>query len=239
MHNVAIVENSVDQAEAVERCVRDSPSASCLAVRTFASAKDLASAIEGGFFVDICLMDIKLDESDAYENGIEAVRRLFSGGCETQVIYVTGYAEYHTPVYETEHVYLLCKPVRQNDLNAALAKAIARLDDRRMRPLAVTVGGKILALSPAKILYLESARRKALIHTCDGLVKTYAKLSDLARKLPSTFFQCHKSYLVNLTYVQELESRALTLNTGEQLPVSRQRSAETREAYLTFLRSSL
>ena len=48
------------------------------------------------------------------------MRDLFPTGSKTQVIYATGYIEYCTPVYETQHVYFLVKPVRQSTLDDAL-----------------------------------------------------------------------------------------------------------------------
>ena len=77
-----------------------------------------------------------------HENGIEAVARLFGTRPQdeqndqdnqddqdalelpTQVVYVTGHAEYCTKVYDTDHVSFLLKPVGRTELRAALKKAI-------------------------------------------------------------------------------------------------------------------
>ncbi len=237
--SIAIVEDRLEQADVIEQCVRKFPEDIDFEILRFSNADALAEHLLSGAPVDVCFMDIDLGVMDGFSNGIDAVKHLFPEGSTTQVVYVTGYANYHSAVYETEHAYLISKPIQQYEFDAALAKALHNLETRRSRPLAVVCSGKIIALSPHKIIYLESDRRKALIHTTEGVLETYAKLSDLARDLPMSFFQCHKSFLVNMSFIQELSARSLRLTTGGTLPVSRQRSATMRDVYLNFLRSRL
>ena len=66
---------------------------------------------------DVVLMDIELGQNLC---GIDVVKRLFPADSGVQVIYITGYMEYCTRVYETEHVSFLVKPVRAEELKAAL-----------------------------------------------------------------------------------------------------------------------
>lgn len=83
-----------------------------------ASRSELEYFVSEGHAVDILITDINLGTDAA--DGISTVRDLFPAGSKTQVIYATGYIEYCTPVYETQHVYFLVKPVRQSALDDAL-----------------------------------------------------------------------------------------------------------------------
>lgn len=238
-YEVSIVEDLAEHAEALERALRLSPRGEDLAISHFASARALADHLAKDGRVDICFMDINLGDDDAYLSGIQAVANLFPRTSETQVVYVTGYSDYHASVYSTRHVGFLPKPVKQHELDAALAQAIANLEERCRETIAVTSNGRLVAIDPAKILYVESARRKAIIHLVDEVVETYAKLGDLERSLSSSFVQCHKSFLVNMNHVRELTARSVLLSSGEVIPVSRQRKTATREAFLSQLRSCL
>lgn len=239
MNNIAIVEDQPDQAEFIAESVARFPGCVDVSVECFSTADELADYLEEGNIVDICFMDIDLGEGGEFEDGIDAVRKLFPEGCSTQVIYVTGHMRYCTPVYETDHIYLISKPIQMADFDAALSKALRNLETRKSKPLAIISKGKVVALPPSRVAYVESERRKAILHTGDEVIETYAKLSDLAHDLPDAFIQCHKSYLVNLAFVQELSARSLRLTIGGTLPVSRQRSSAVREAYLDYLRSRL
>ena len=112
---------------------------------------------------DALFADIRLDGASDVAGGIELVRSRFPRGCGTQVVYVTGYAEYCTPVYETEHVYFLTKPVRQAELDNALRAVLANLDERRTAAIPVQTGGRLIGLVPGRVRYLESDRRKVLV----------------------------------------------------------------------------
>ena len=74
---------------------------------------------------DIVLMDILLGE----DNGIELAKEVFPRERGAAVIFISGYAEYCTDVYEAEHVYFLLKPIRSEQLRNAIEKALAALPD--------------------------------------------------------------------------------------------------------------
>lgn len=252
---VAIVEDDQKQADVLERMLLSYPGKERFSTTRFASIASLQEYAMGGGCsarsdqsemsasdnvysgskrIDIALMDIRFDQETA--TGIDAVAALFPPGCGTQVIYVTGYSDFCTMVYRTEHVYFLVKPVDQNDLNDALVKAVAGIDYKGGRPIVVSVGGKFVRLAPTKIRYVESDRRKVRIHMVDGsMTETYTALSTLADALPSSFVQCHKGFLVNMMYVAEVQSDAVCLLSGDHIPMSRARRNQVRELFVSYL----
>ena len=120
MYTAAVVDDDLRQCGILADMIADAPFSS-FDIRTFQSVPDLESFQVHHGPVDICLMDVRMDDdAGRFADGIEAVSRLFPEGCGTQVIYVTGYVEYATPVYETPHVYFLLKPVQAEQLYAAL-----------------------------------------------------------------------------------------------------------------------
>ena len=56
---------------------------------------------------NIALLDIQLGQ----DNGISLAKQLFPSPSQTQVIFIIGYVEYCSDVYETEHIYFLLKPL--------------------------------------------------------------------------------------------------------------------------------
>ena len=57
----------------------------------------------------------------------------------------------------------------------------------------------------------------------------YAKLDDVAKKLPEKiFWRIHKSYLVNVRYVEMFRFDSLELCNGEKLMVSKTYRQEVR-----------
>lgn len=220
MYRVLIVDDEREAVDALARMVSVSP---------FADRLELVGEREGevptpdalGGGVDILLMDIQL--GDAVPTGIELVDALISRASDVQVIYVSGYLEFAPEAYHTRHTWFLAKPVRQDALNSALERALANLDRSRRKTLLVRSGSSLVQVSPSKVLYVESDRRKVRIHEGERVVETYAKIDDVQRNLPDQFERCHKSFLVNMDCIVEVGTTDVSLVNGETIPVSQRR----------------
>lgn len=202
-------------------------------VETISDGEQVLARLSGHNPPDIVLMDI--DFGEGKPNGIELVERMSLMGSHAQVIYVTGRIEFCTQVYRTDHVYFLVKPVRQNELENALKRACDRVIQRESELIALSTRTKTVLVHPHDIMFLESKRRKVLVHTCDAVHETYATLDKVFRLLPEPFVRCHKSYLVNMDYIVELQTDHILLRTGETVPVSQSRRKDTRDTLLRYL----
>lgn len=237
MYRACILDDNPAHAQRLARMIESSR----YGVRFELACIQDASALRTGAIdrPDALFADIRLDGSSDAAGGIELVRSRFPRGCGTQVVYVTGYAHYCTPVYETEHVYFLTKPVRQAELDNALRAVLAHLDEQCAATIPVRAGGRVIGLDPSRVRYVESDRRKVIVHGEGPLIETYATLSGLKAQFPPSFIQCHKSFLVNMAAIEEIGPRTVKLRTGELVPLSRHRRADVKEAYLAFLRERL
>lgn len=235
MYKTVIVENDVDQSRALAHALGQSSFASKLSISFFSDVEAFEQYLRSGGTCDILMMDIAFPESHD-EDGIDAVERLAPFIRNAQVIYVTGFAEYCVKAYRTDHVYFLLKPVVQEDLDRALEKSINRIEECAVRPLSVKVGNAIRVVAPQRITYIESDRRKVRIHLQGEVIETYASLAELADRLPASFARCHKGFLVNMDYIEEVQSSDIRLVTGEMVPLSQRKRLEFRETFLTHLR---
>lgn len=233
-YNIAVVDDDVDQARLAADLVASSSQARLFSEPIFLSPSAFPEVIKKFGHLDVVLMDIEFGED--VPNGIELVRQLFPTGCGTQVIYVTGHIEYCTRVYSTEHVWFLVKPLSQADLDQALKQTVSNLKASTTRPISVSVRGTTTLVQPRQISYVESKRRKLFIHAGDQVLETYGVLEQLAQELPGSFVQCHKSFLVNLSFVESYSADGLVLRGGEIVPVSQKRRPAVRRAVLGFFR---
>lgn len=209
------------------------PRADGLELRCAATAEELEDLLRREP-ADLLLADIDLGKGKS--TGIQLVQQLLSEESGTQVIYITGYPlQFCTTVYQTEHIYFLTKPLRQQELFDALDRAMEKLAKRIHRTVAIRTGGRILTLAAAQIHYVESDRRLARLHTAEGTVETYLSLSQLLPQLGPAFVQCHKSFLVNMAQVFRMEPDCLHLKNGSRAPISQAYRKKTRDAYLDFL----
>lgn len=198
---------------------------------SFAAAKDLTDAVGQGLQADIAILDILLGE----DNGILLAKQLFPSAAQTQVIFITGYVEYCSAVYETEHIYFLLKPLKEQAFHKAMDKALRAWQDTRKGELLVQTKRSIQRIPFPSIRYLESMGRKVRLYCQDEVVECYATLSVLANDLPGHFVSCHKSFLVNLDYVKKMEANQFVLTGNEEIPISQAKKGHAKRCFLDYV----
>lgn len=165
-------------------------------------------------------------------NGLETAGRLRYRSPNTDIIFLTGAAEYIGAGYRYHAFDFLVKPVPLARLQETVGRYV---EERLRRPadfLSVSIQRRSIQLPLHQISHLESQRRKIVAHLGEEQVEFYGRLDQLEELLiPSGFLRCHQSYLVNLQYIRQLDSTSLALARGCSLPISR--------PYLKQLRAAL
>ena len=185
---------------------------------------------------NIALLDIQLGQ----DNGIALARQLFPAPSQTQVIFITGYIEYCSDVYETEHIYFLLKPLDPALLKKALQKAVDKLEAQPIT-LSIQTREGAFSLPLTDILYIESHMRKLSIHTLKNTYDVSGSLSSLPQAIQEKMVQCHKSFLINPRHVQAILTppssfnKFFQLSSGETIPISQSQWRASRSAFLDLI----
>lgn len=233
MYQAVILEDNDQDASLLQRRVESSPFASEVSATRASGPAQLVEVIKDEGLPDILFADIVLKDSEV--DGIEVVRDLLPRGCDTQVIYVTGYAEYCVPVYETDHVYFLLKPVDQKTFDRALGRAVGNLQGKARQLLRITFKGETTIIPFNEITHIESKLRKIVVHTANGTYEMYATLSSVLEQLPSSFAQSHKSFLVNMDAIARVDSSSIELRSGVVVPVGQRFGGFFRRKLAAYL----
>ena len=98
----------------------------------------------------------------------------------------------------------------------------------------VKINNEIRRVRISGVLCIESFYRKLRIRTQGETMECYGTLSELPENVRRSMIQCHKSFLVNLAHIQKLEGASFRLTDGFSVPISRNRLAESRQAFLDY-----
>lgn len=96
----------------------------------------------------------------------------------------------------------------------------------------------IARITFARLEYVEVVNKTVFFHFIDGAVREVtAALADFEEKLLSgaEFLKVHRSYLVNLNYVQSISEGKVITDNGHIVPIARQRRSQVQDAYMHFL----
>lgn len=170
----------------------------------------------------IVFLDIQMPQM----SGIEVARRLLYKNENTPiVIFVTAYDQFALEAFEVNAIDYLLKPIREERLEKSLKKIISterekpskdKLDklieyiqlNNKKAPQRISVyhQDRLIPIETKDIIYITTEDRNTIIHSRKGKFETNHTLNELMENLDSTvFFRSHKSYIVNLNYIESIE----------------------------------
>lgn len=200
-----------------------------LAVRTYSTARELLASYPTER-PDIVFMDIEMEPP----NGFEAARRLRAQRDAPIIIFTTQTLSYAVRGYGLALRYLP-KPIGYGAFSEALELA---LRERTPQKISVSSDSGTHVLNVADILWFEVFGHNVCFHLRDRrelrVRCTFSSVLEQVR--PYAFAQIHKSYCVNLAFVERAEQRLVALTDGTTLPVGRSFVRSFRERLGNYLR---
>lgn len=93
-------------------------------------------------------------------------------------------------------------------------------------------------LNTLDIKYVEIYGHWIKIHTKTGVFNCYGSLTDYEKKWKKYgFVRTHKSYLVNAWYIYSILKDTVTLESGEEIMLSRSKVQEVMKKFEVIMRS--
>jgi len=180
--------------------------------------------------IDLLLLDLNLYGSD----GFEVLMGLLAQSFHTIVI--SANCDRAIEAFEYGVLDFVAKPFSQQRLAKALDRYLSKENSSGEQTRFLTVrtskGLELIALDD--IDYIQSCDNYSALKLLSGRELLHDKsLSALQQILPGEYFRSHKSFVINLTLIESLQSEAgsryqLTLRSGTVLPVGRSRINELR-----------
>lgn len=190
----------------------------------------------------IVFLDVSMEELD----GIETARRIrkLTGG--TYLVFVTAFVTYALEGYKVDATRYIIKDEESLEnsieecLDAILLK-IGRLEEK----VRFVFREGVKELHPSQIMYIESNLHRLIFHmagegaedlSANGSVYTMNERLDIVAEMLASysFSRIHKSFLVNMEYVETIERYRLQLLNGNGLSIAKPRYPQVRSDYMAF-----
>jgi DNA-binding LytR/AlgR family response regulator len=175
--------------------------------------------------VDAIFCDINMPDL----NGMDFVKSL---QYPPMVVFTTAYSEYAVEGFKVNAVDYLLKPFGLQDFQRAANRIRERLDTTTRLPQQGGVGGgpdtifvkteyRIVKVTIADIRYIEgmSEYLKIYIEGESKPIITLLSMKKITEHLPDTFMRIHRSYIVNLTKIQEVNKNRIIMDADTYLPI--------------------
>lgn len=182
--------------------------------------------------MDIVFLDIEMPGID----GILAGKKLIEKNKDVIVIIVTSYSEYIDDAMRINVFRYISKPIDDRRLIRNYKDALSAFSARKNQKIPIETGDKVLSCNSSDIIMLETFGRKTLIHTVNTTIATTTILQEWLHSLPSeTFYQPHRSYIINMAHVLEFSHNEISLSNGNIAYLARRNYSEFKKKWLTYL----
>lgn len=195
------------------------------------SGEEVLSLTEKGTVIDLLFLDIQMPG----RNGMEIARTLRRQHKDILIIFVTALSEYVYEAFDVDALHYLVKPFNDEKLYQVLDKVL-RQHEKQAPPGAILVkrGGVSTRVLLSDIIYAEVFNRKVMLHTTNGDIEYYGKLTDLSEQTGADFYRTHRAYLVNLKYVEKYDAATVWLEQGTALLSKKQFSGFVQQ-YMQYI----
>ncbi len=203
-----------------------------LSVHCYENGDDLILAQKSECF-DLIFLDVLMP----LLNGIDTAKELRRQNQNVPIIFLTSSKEFAFDSYEVKALQYLLKPVSPNQLWSIMDDFIALIKNQKEIFVARTSDGFCkIALEDTN--YLEAQNKSVLVFSHNGTSIEIRELFSRCEEiftLEQGFFRCHRSYIINLNFVNQFTKNSVTMTNGVTLPISRNRSLAFKEAYFTYM----
>ena len=204
-------------------------------ITAFSSAEELLYHLhEVPSFPDMIYLDIFMGKL----NGIDLAKYLRKNNCNSQIIFLTGSADYVFDAFDTlPFHYILKANTTVRRFEEIFISAIDTIQEQKEDLLIIESKTKIEKIPLHQIDYFEVSHRLVLIHYAQNRICSFHSSLDLLEKklFDKGFIRCHRAYLVNLEHVKVFNSKKIILTSDTTLPIGTTYSKRLRLYFHTRL----
>ncbi|UWD47291.1 LytTR family DNA-binding domain-containing protein [Clostridioides difficile] len=186
--------------------------------------------------IDIFLLDIQMGKI----NGMDLAREIRKKGDKSsEIIFITSLVEYIQEGYEVRAYRYILKPIKYEDLEKHIINCINEKYEND-KCLAINEKNVINKITINKITYIEIQKKDITIHTISRKYKIKNTMDNIEKEINSSkFYRCHKSFLVNLEYIESIKQYVAILDNKEEVPISRYRFKNTKDKFFSLIGNKL
>ncbi len=180
------------------------------------AAGELARQRTAGTPVGLLFLDVEMPEM----TGLELAEAVGAGASATrpQVVLITSKEEYAREAFEVEVTDYLVKPPTYGRFVKAVERVLARaasgpepVTAEDPNTLFVKADGRLVRIDLREVAWIEAQKDYALFHTDAGDRLVHTTMKALEERLPDAFVRVHRSFLVRLDRIGDVEDTSLVI----------------------------
>ncbi len=204
-------------------------------IDVYYTGEELCAKMERGAHYDLIFLDIEFDENAINGVDVGALIREAHNNHLVSIVYISWEMKYSMKLFDIRPLNFLVKPLSCQKVEQVVNTHL-KIAGFWSSDFTYKIGHDTFKVRIKDIIYLESFKRKLILHLADGKKEEfYGTLKEEYQEQLQRFdfLFIHASYVVNYDYIATVKYDELILKSGETppLPISRHKRKEVREAY--------
>lgn len=199
----------------------------------FQSPFELLTEIEKGIRPDILFLDVVMPG----QNGMDVAKEIRQYDTNMKIIFLTSSPEFAVESYSVGAYFYQLKPIWEESFFRLMDAVLVECEKKKKNSLILRSKDGITRIDLHQLEYCEVLGRKLLFHLENGAVlESAGSLDDLAGQLMqySNFFRPHRSFLVNMEYIQNISSRSIKMVNDAEIPIPHGKCSEIKNTYMEY-----
>lgn len=183
-----------------------------------------------------CMDLIILDVIMPLLNGMDTARELRNANQNVPIIFLSSSRSFAVDSYDIKAFHYLIKPVDKAKLFLVLDEFLKTFDPAETFVAQTSDGFCKIAVNDVD--YLEAQNKQVFVHLANGKTIVIRELFSKCAEtfsLKSGFCHCHRSYIVNLSHVEQFSKTQITTSHNALVPISRNSYSAFKEAYFNYM----
>ncbi|AMJ40744.1 hypothetical protein SDC9_114006 [bioreactor metagenome] len=236
MLQIAVCDDNIDELSNMVQLInlyRASKNFSC-EYAVFSNGFELASALEKGKRFDIYCLDIIMPGF----TGIDVAKEIRTFDKTAPILFFTSSPEFALESYSVKAINYILKPISKEKLFFSFDEVMEQIKAKKDEDAIIVKSNEgIQRIMISNLTFAEVIGRNVLYHLRSGKViectEPFSSVCDTLLKY-GCFIKPHRSYLVNMQYVDTIENHRITLQTLSAVPIAQGRAKEIKVQYLNY-----
>ncbi|MCX7985985.1 MAG: LytTR family DNA-binding domain-containing protein [Bacteroidales bacterium] len=183
-------------------------------VGSFSNAPDAIKYLKKNNEVELIFLDIEMPEM----SGIDFLKSVVD---PPQVIMTSSKGKYALDAFDFDVADFLLKPFTYNRFTKAIEKVMYRIQrhslnlGNKKNEIFIKKNSTLVKLKYDEILYIEALENYVVFNTYNEKYTVHSTMKALVTKLPSMFIRVHRSYIINLNAINEIDDNIILIRTND------------------------
>ncbi len=236
MLQLAVCDDNIDELSHMTQLInlyRTVKNLSC-EYAVFSSGFELVSALEKGMRFSIYCLDIIMPGF----TGIDVAKEIRTFDKTAPILFFTSSPEFALESYSVKAVNYILKPISKEKLFFSFDEMLEQLKAETEEDAIIVKSNEGLQrILIANLVFAEVIGRNVLYHLRSGkVIECTEPFSSACSSLEKygCFLKPHRSYLVNMQYVDIIENHRITLQILSSIPIAQGKAKVMKQQYLAY-----